>query len=360
MLSHSRKPEFTKGKLVAIAIGLFLVWLLRTFPDVMGPVFLTLLAGAAILFVFLIVIAANENQPSEIAKRAKEERNKPLADGETEDDRIRSLFEYMMRNRWKSLASEYVAMLETGGVDHYHRLLSEELLESLVPKLPDYLQEYAVGIISGRDEVFMRLFVEPIKEKATELRTAYRDPNMTPLQFESWCSRIISGCGWVASTTKASGDQGADVIARLGDMSAVVQCKRYSKPVGNKAVQEAISARAYYHANEAIVVSTSGFTKSAEELASVTGVHLVPADRLGLFWAKVMSPNVPAHADKSAPVGLNTGSSEPSTPVFKWGYVDPDKDLVRRAKVIRSKRARTERRRLRRQQKATERKSSTN
>jgi hypothetical protein len=43
----------------------------------------------------------------------------------------------------------------------------------------------------------------------------------------------------------------------------VVQCKFYSKPVGNKAVQEAAAARLHEHADKAIVVSNAAYTKAA-------------------------------------------------------------------------------------------------
>jgi restriction system protein len=53
-----------------------------------------------------------------------------------------------------------------------------------------------------------------------------------------------------------------------------IQAKRYSKPVGNKAVQEVIAAKAYYRCDEALVISNNSYTKSAKDLAQKVGVSL--------------------------------------------------------------------------------------
>ena len=77
-----------------------------------------------------------------------------------------------------------------------------------------------------------------------------------------------------------SGDQGADVVAERNGRQMVVQCKRYSRPIGNKAVQEAAAARAYYRADLAAVVGTAPFTASAHDLAKATDVILTNEDGL--------------------------------------------------------------------------------
>jgi restriction system protein len=63
----------------------------------------------------------------------------------------------------------------------------------------------------------------------------------------------------------------------------VVQCKFYSSPVGNKAVQEAAAARLHERADQAIVVSNAAYTKAARQLAGTTGVILLHHDDLASF-----------------------------------------------------------------------------
>jgi restriction system protein len=99
--------------------------------------------------------------------------------------------------------------------------------------------------------------------------------NLTARDFEHWCAAALRHHGWEARATPGSGDQGADVIAEAYGHRVVIQCKLYTKPVGNKAVQEVHSARAFYGATAAAVISTAGFTTSARALAASTGVLLM-------------------------------------------------------------------------------------
>ena len=98
---------------------------------------------------------------------------------------------------------------------------------------------------------------------------------LSGVEFEHYCADELRSTGWAATVTKASGDQGVDIIATRGGAKVVIQCKRYAKPVGNKAVQEAIAACAFEDGTHAVVVSTASFTTSARTLASKTGVILI-------------------------------------------------------------------------------------
>lgn len=77
------------------------------------------------------------------------------------------------------------------------------------------------------------------------------------------------------SVTQASGDYGADVIARRGTKKYAVQCKYYSSPVGVAAVQEVVAAKAHYGCNAAMVVTNNMFTKAARDLADANSVILL-------------------------------------------------------------------------------------
>ncbi|MGB6446057.1 MAG: restriction endonuclease [Xanthobacteraceae bacterium] len=54
--------------------------------------------------------------------------------------------------------------------------------------------------------------------------------DMTPQDFERSCARIISSVGWKTTMTKATGDQGADVVAEKDGTRLILQCKLYSTP----------------------------------------------------------------------------------------------------------------------------------
>ena len=106
------------------------------------------------------------------------------------------------------------------------------------------------------------------------------DENSDPLEYERLVAAALEEMGWDARLTTATGDQGADVIASKHGRRLVVQCKLYSKPVGNKAVQEVFAAKRHQGADFAAVVSNADYTKSARQLASTTSVFLLHHDEL--------------------------------------------------------------------------------
>lgn len=116
--------------------------------------------------------------------------------------------------------------------------------------------------------------------------------------FELWCRDVLSNQGWAAVVTRATRDQGADVVAKKAGISAILQCKLYSTPIGNKAVQEAYAAQKYYMADISAVVSNSSFTKSAYELARYTDVKLLHIDELSNFDKFVGLPTDESFVEK--------------------------------------------------------------
>ncbi|AWU98096.1 restriction endonuclease [Azospirillum ramasamyi] len=106
------------------------------------------------------------------------------------------------------------------------------------------------------------------------------DPGMSPLDYERFCAALFERVGWTARLTRASGDQGADILCEANGRRLVVQCKLYSSSVGNAAVQEVVAAREYEYADLATVVSNAAYTTAARELASATGVLLLHHDEI--------------------------------------------------------------------------------
>ena len=109
------------------------------------------------------------------------------------------------------------------------------------------------------------------------------DPRMTPTDYELHCALLLRSVGWDAQTTKASGDQGTDVIALRGGIKLVLQCKLYSRPVSNDAVQEISAARLHQQADHAAVVSNAAYTAAAQQLARTNGVFLLHHEELQGF-----------------------------------------------------------------------------
>lgn len=101
--------------------------------------------------------------------------------------------------------------------------------------------------------------------------------NMSGESYENYVASRLKELRYHSiETTKASGDHGADIIAYAPDgVKCAIQCKYYSKPVGNKAVQEALAGMVFYKCDRAIVITNNTFTKQAVEDANRMGVDLM-------------------------------------------------------------------------------------
>ena len=95
------------------------------------------------------------------------------------------------------------------------------------------------------------------------------------LTMEQDCMEILKKNSWEVRTTPQSNDQGADLIAERGMLKLIIQCKNYKSAVGNDSVQQALAAKSFYGGTVAAVVSKSGFTSSATQLAEKTDVMLL-------------------------------------------------------------------------------------
>jgi len=95
------------------------------------------------------------------------------------------------------------------------------------------------------------------------------------VKFENHCKEILKQNGWEVKETPNTGDQGVDLIASINDLRICIQCKNHKKAVGNKAVQEISAGKLFWKGTHAILVSKSGFTKSAQQLAKSNKVKLI-------------------------------------------------------------------------------------
>jgi len=95
------------------------------------------------------------------------------------------------------------------------------------------------------------------------------------IKFENHCMKILKQYGWEVKETPNTGDQGVDLIASINDLRICIQCKDHKKAIGNKAVQEISAGKLFWKGTHAILVSKSGFTKSAQQLAKSNKVKLI-------------------------------------------------------------------------------------
>jgi hypothetical protein len=146
----------------------------------------------------------------------------------------------------------------------------------------------AVGLNAGQQRALKRRYAEIVHQIESQIADAAANhaalqslpTDATPADFELFCAEQLRQTGWDAHVTKGSRDQGVDVIATKNGIRIILQCKLYSKPVGNKAVQEAAAGRLHEGARHAAVVSNRSYTSAAEELARTNGILLLHYSQL--------------------------------------------------------------------------------
>jgi restriction system protein len=152
--------------------------------------------------------------------------------------------------------------------------------------LPAFLLTFVVAMLARGAWAIVMMFVRIADHRRyrADVAAFQWSDTMTPREFENRCCEAMRIAGLHATHTGRSGDQGCDVLANRAGVRVALQCKRQHGHVGNRAVQEAHSARAFTKATHAAVVSNAGYTKSAVALAKATGVQL-------LHWRDLRHPD---------------------------------------------------------------------
>lgn len=120
-----------------------------------------------------------------------------------------------------------------------------------------------------------RTFEYLIQEKTKNNEQAPQAPIHTGVDYENYVESLLQTSGFNVSRTPTTGDQGVDLVAEKNGTRIAIQCKYYSKPVGNKAVQEVIAGRDFYNCQFACVVSNNSFTPAARKIANFSNVLLL-------------------------------------------------------------------------------------
>ena len=118
-------------------------------------------------------------------------------------------------------------------------------------------------------------FINKYLNKLEKSKNIQNTSNISPVEYESYICLKLKTLGFKAQTTKASGDQGVDVLAEKNNIKFAIQCKLYSSPVGNKAVQEVCAGRDFYDADYGIVVTNNTYTPAAKKLANKNEIILL-------------------------------------------------------------------------------------
>lgn len=133
--------------------------------------------------------------------------------------------------------------------------------------------------------------------------------NLSPRHFEQFVADVWQECqGWNTEVMDEGPDKGLDVIGEPpnGGPKTAVQCKRYSS--GNKVTSEAIQQYAalrqqWDDVQGVTVVTTSSFTRNAEDLADRLNVKLIDGNDLVKVIKRYDATEILDWYDKGKPRG---------------------------------------------------------
>jgi len=112
-------------------------------------------------------------------------------------------------------------------------------------------------------------------EQSLQKSTTFSDiDTMTGYEFEDFLVTLFTKQGYRVEKKKKSHEQGLDFLLERPGEKIACQVKRFKKPVGNKAVQQATSAKLFYGCDAALVITNSNFTTPAKQLTARCNVEL--------------------------------------------------------------------------------------
>lgn len=275
------------------AVPIFLLYVI-IFNAIEYPIFGIILIIAVILFFIWFFIEDKNSQAEreietklqleELEKERKKDRKKQKEKNirkATMKQLVRKLpkdFETIIEKNFKVVASAYRKSVTSNA-------FNKKNYDKFIPQLQEYLEDNS-KIVDRLDREFDKKvtwdentldyyikFIET-KIKESDSKFDYSD-EMDPYDYEHLCAEEFKKNKWDAKATQGSSDQGVDVIAKKDTRTLVAQCKRFMKPVGNKAVQEIVAGMKYYEATEGVVIAPNGYTNSAKNLAEANNIKLI-------------------------------------------------------------------------------------
>lgn len=120
------------------------------------------------------------------------------------------------------------------------------------------------------------------KQKQAKLRAINISQiyTMTGIEFEYYVGELLRFQGYKIEFTKPSHDFGVDIIAKKNNLKTAIQIKRRNDQIGRSAISDAVAGIAYYKCRQAMVITSSYFTKEAKELAKSNKCVLIDKDKL--------------------------------------------------------------------------------
>jgi restriction system protein len=100
------------------------------------------------------------------------------------------------------------------------------------------------------------------------------------VEFEEFLAQVFRLLGYEVRLTRRTGDHGADLILRHGNIAIAVQAKGYADPVGPDPIREALMGKNMYRCQYCMAITNSRFTSAAYVEANCIGCVLIAGDQM--------------------------------------------------------------------------------
>jgi restriction system protein len=129
-----------------------------------------------------------------------------------------------------------------------------------------------------------------LQARRAELKLAQLT-SLSPETFEEFVGELFEAMGFEVQQVGGTGDEGADLRLRRGDLFAIVQCKYHKKGVvGSPELQKFLGSVHHNHAHKGFFVTTSTFSLPAEKFATDHPIELVDGPRLVELVTQALGP----------------------------------------------------------------------
>jgi len=128
----------------------------------------------------------------------------------------------------------------------------------------------------------MRWAISRYEEAVTRYELAQQDywKSLRGTKCEQALAGLYKKMGYSVRKTKASGDEGIDLILSKDGKTTIVQCKGHEKPIGVHAVRELYGTMMHHRADSAVLACPAGFTQGTVQFARNKPIRLVSASEL--------------------------------------------------------------------------------
>ncbi|MDR3634494.1 MAG: restriction endonuclease [Isosphaeraceae bacterium] len=114
---------------------------------------------------------------------------------------------------------------------------------------------------------------------------------LTPEGFEEFVAELFEAMGYEVEQVGGTGDQGADLLVRRGNLLAIVQCKYHSRGVvGSPELQKFLGTIQHTRGQKGFFVTTRTFSLAAEKFAAEHPIELIDGPRLIELVQQALGP----------------------------------------------------------------------